>query len=478
MTIKIAPRAAGGTGWLAGVLAGLAAGCTTLVPPYQRPEVPLQAVSFKEAPSTPGWQAAHPADERPRGRWWQPFGDAQLDALLQQVEVSNQNVAAAVARHAAAQALLAGQRARLWPGVQAGGSATRSGGGGVASRGTVLRASVNASWEADLWGRLGAGVAQAQADAQASAADLAGAKLSAQAALASAYFNLREADAELGLLRDTVAGFERSLQITRNRYAAGQAARTDVLQAETQLANTRAAVAALATQRQQSEHAIAVLLGRAPADFTLAPTAWTTTVPEVPPLLPSELLQRRPDIASAERAVAAANAGIGIARAAYFPSLSLSASAGSSATRVSDLFSAPSTLWSLGLSLAQVLFDGGALNAALHSAEASRDVAVASYRQTVLSALQSVEDLLAARRGLAEQLALSQQASAAADQTEQQVLNRYRAGQVGYSDVVAAQASALAARRSVVQLQASLQTNAIALIQALGGGWVADPADG
>lgn len=471
-----AGRAARHAGWL--LVCALATGCTTLAPPYQRPTVPLQAVSFKEAPSTPGWQVAQPADERPRGPWWAPFGDAQLDALLQQVAVSNQNVAAALARQASAQALLAGERARLWPGVQATGSATRSGGDAASSRGTVLRAGVAASWEADVWGRLGAGVAQAQADAQASAADLAGAKLSAQAALASAYFSLREADAEIGLLRDTVAGFERSLQITRNRYAAGQVARTDVLQAETQVATTRAALAALATQRQQSEHAIGVLLGRAPADFALAPTPWTMTVPEVPPLLPSQLLQRRPDIASAERAVAAANAGIGIARAAYFPSLSLSASAASTASRVSELFNAPGTLWSLGLSVAQVLFDGGALQAALQGAEASRDVAVANYRQTVLGAMQSVEDLLAARRGLGEQLGFSQQASAAADQTEQQVLNRYRAGQVGYSDVVAAQASALSARRSVVQLQASLQINAIALIQALGGGWVAEPADG
>jgi NodT family efflux transporter outer membrane factor (OMF) lipoprotein len=456
----------------------LLAACTTLVPPYQRPEVTTQAVSFKEAPSTTGWNAAHPADEQPRGPWWQPFGDAPLNDLLPQVEVSNQNVAAAVARYAAAQAIVSGQQAQLWPSVQLTGSAVRSGGGGVAGaitgRGTQLRAEVGASWEPDLWGRLGAGVAQAQAGAQASAADLAGAKLSAQATLATAYFNLREADAELQLLRDTVTGFERSLQITDNRYAAGQAARTDVLQAETQLANTRADVAALATQRQQFEHAIAVLLGKAPADFTLAPAAWTTTVPEVPPTLPSELLQRRPDIASAERAVAAANANIGIARAAYYPSFSLSASAGGASTRIGDLLNASNSIWSLGLSVAQILFDGGALNAALKNAEASRDVTIAVYRQSVLSAFQSVEDLLVQRRGLSEQLALRQQASTAADLTEQQVLNRYRVGQVSYTDVVTAQTSALSARRSVVQLQAALQVNAIALIQALGGGWVAE----
>jgi len=194
----------------------------------------------------------------------------------------------------------------------------------------------------------------------------------------------------------------------------------------------------------------------------------------VPATLPSELLQRRPDIASAERAVAAANANIGVARAAYSPSIALGASAGTSGVRLTDLFNASNTLWSLGLSVAQVLFDGGALNAALKSAEAGRDVTIATYRQTALGAFQSVEDLLAQRRGLNEQLVLRQQASSAADLTEQQVLNRYRAGQVGYFDVVAAQTSALTARRSVVQLQGALQTNAVALIQALGGGWVAD----
>src|SRR5262245_28770635 len=372
----------------------LACGACSMVPTYERPVVAAQAVSFKEAPTAPGWQAARPADEHPRGPWWEPFGDATLNELMPQVEVSNQNVAAAVARYAAAQALVAGQQSQLYPTVQLTGSASRSGGGGAAGaitgRGTQLRAEVGASWEPDLWGRLGAGVTQAQATAQASAADLAGAKLSAQAALATAYFNLREADAELQLLRDTVSAFERSLQITNNRYAAGQAARTDVLQAETQLANTRAEVAALTTQRQQFEHAIAVLLGKAPADFVLMPAPWTTTVPEVPPTLPSELLQRRPDIASAERAVAAANANIGVARAAYYPSISLGATAGTSGVRFVDLFDAANTLWSLGLSVAQILFDGGALDAALKNAEASRDVTIATYRQTALSAFQSV----------------------------------------------------------------------------------------
>ncbi len=431
------------------------------------PDIQLPA-GFKEAA---GWVPAQPADATPRGPWWQRFGDPALDELAAQVEVTNQNVAAAVARYAAAQALVAGQRAQLLPGLKLNGGASRSGGGGDTASRSSLQLGVGASWEPDLWGKLRAGVAQAQATAEASAADRAGARLSAQALLATNYFQLREADAELALLKTTVAGFERSLQITQNRYAAGQIARTDVLQAETQLANARADLSQLDAQRRTLEHAIAVLLGRAPADFTLAPAPWVQNVPEVPLALPSELLQRRPDIASAERAVAAANARIGIARAAYFPSLSLSASAGGNATRLADLFDASHLVWSLGLSLAQTLFDGGALEAQLRNAEANRDVTVATYRQAVLSAFQSVEDLLASRRALGEQLALRRQASAAADLSEQQVLNRYRAGQVGFADVVAAQATALSARRSVVQLQASLQTNAVQLIQALGGGW-------
>lgn len=457
---------------LAGIVLAVAvlAGCAG---PRVAPSAPSLATPahWKEAPTADGWAPAQPADAAPKGPWWTGFGDTQLDALAARVAIDNQNVAAAVARYAAARALIDTQRAGLLPSVQLTGSATRSGGGGDTATGSSYRANIGASWEPDLWGRLSAGVAQAEATAQASAADLANATLSAQAALVTNYFSLRGADAEIALLRDTVAGYERSLQITNNRYSAGQVARTDVLQAETQLANARADLAGVVARRAQLEHAIAVLLGLAPADFNLPAAAWTMTVPAVPLTLPSELLQRRPDIAAAERNVAAANARIGIARAAYFPSLSLSASGGSSATRLADLFSASHTLWSLGLSVAQVLFDGGALNAALRNAEATRDAQVATYRQTVLGAFQSVEDLLATRRALNEQLALRQQASSAADRSEQQVINRYRAGQVSYTEVVSAQASALSARRSLVQLQADLQTNAVALVQALGGGW-------
>ncbi len=451
---------------VAAVLSACAVG-----PDYRRPDSPSPA-AFKEAPQADaGWFPAAPADTLDRGPWWQLFGDAELNALAGQVEVSNQNVAAAVAAYAQARALVREQRASLFPQITLDGSARRSGGGGATATASSLQLGLGASWAPDLWGKLGRGVESAQANAQASDAELAAARLSAQGELATNYFSLRDADTELALVRSTVEGLERSLTITQNRYDAGIAPRTDVLQAQTQLANTRADIATLSNQRAQLEHAIAVLVGKAPAEFTLPVAVWTMAVPAVPLFVPSELLQRRPDIAAAERAVAAANAQIGIQRSAYFPSLSLSGSIGNSGSRVADLFGASTSLWSLGLSVAQTLFDAGATAARVEGAEAARDVAVARYRQTVLSAFQAVEDQLSTSRALAEQAELRRAASAAADLTEQQLLNRYKAGQVSYTEVVTAQASALSARRTLSQLAASRQAAAIALIQALGGGW-------
>jgi len=447
-------------------------------PDYQRPTTATFG-AYKEAPAADaGWFPAAPADALDRGAWWQLFGDAELNALMPRVEVSNQNIAAAVAAYAQAQALVREQRASLFPSVGANASATRSGGGGSnTGTGNSLQAGVSASWAPDLWGALRRTVESAQAGAQASEADLAAARLSAQGLLASDYFGLRDADNELVLVRSSVEAYARALQITTNRYNAGIAPRTDVLQAQTTLANARADLASLTAQRAQLEHAIAVLVGQPPAEFSLAPATWSMTVPAVPLGVPSELLQRRPDIASSERAVAQANAQIGIQRTAYFPSLTLSASAGSSASRVADLFGASTNLWSLGLSVAQTIFDAGATRARVEQAEAGRDAAVAKYRQTVLAAFQAVEDQLSAARSLAEQAELRRAASEAADLTEQQLLNRYTAGQVSYTDVVTAQASALSARRTLSQLAANRQTSAIALIQALGGGWhMVEPA--
>lgn len=443
-------------------------GCATRTP-YSTPTAPTSA-AFKEAE---GWTPAAPADALDRGPWWSLFGDPTLSALEARVAVSNQNVAAAAAAYEQARALVREQRASLFPSVNLSAGADRSGGGQRAA-GNQLQVGIGGSWEPDVWGRLrGAGDA-AGASAQASAADLASATLSAQGELAVNYFALRQTDAQRALLDATITGYERTLQIAKNRYDAGVTARTDLLQAQTQLTSAQADRVALQRQRAQFEHAIAVLVGEAPANFSLPPAAWNSdpsAVVAVPPGLPSTLLQRRPDIAAAERRVAAANAQIGVARAAYFPSLSLSASYGFGASRVADLFSASNALWSFGLSAAQSLFDAGATRARVAGAQASHDAAVARYRQTVLSAFQDVEDQLAAARVLEQQYALRLQASQAADQAEAQVVNRYRAGQVSFSEVVAAQATALNARRALVQLTADRQTTAVALIQALGGGW-------
>ena len=289
--------------------------------------------------------------------------------------------------------------------------------------------------------------------------------------MATDYFSLREADFEADLLGKSIEGYERALQITQNRYDAGIAPKTDVLQAQTQLASTRSSLSAVRANRARYEHAIAVLTGKPPGDFSIAVATWNEVVPAVPLGVPSALLQRRPDIASAERLVASANAQIGVEQSAYFPSLTLSATLGNNSSRVGDLFKASNLLWSVGASVAQTVFDGGLISARVSAAEASRDAAVARYRQTVLAAFQGVEDQLTNARADEEQAALQKQASDAADQTEQQILNRYRAGQLGYTDVVTAQASALAARRALVQVAVSRQTAAIALIQALGGGW-------
>ena len=447
-------------------LAGCAVG-----PDYVRPSAPVPS-TYKEAQVAAGatWLPAAPADALSRGDWWRLFGDDELNRLLVDFGTANQTVAQSVAAYRQAQALVREARASLFPSLGVSASARRAG-SRSGSDANSFGASLDGDWQPDLWGRLGRGVESAAANAQASAADLAAARLSAQGELVVDYFSLREADAEASLLARTAEGYARSLQITQNRYAAGVVARTDVLQAETQLANARADISALRATRARYEHAIAVLVGKAPADFALAEAPWQQAVPAVPLGLPSELLQRRPDIAANERAVAAANAQIGIQRSAYFPSLTLSGSLGSGGSRVGDLFSASGLLWSFGVSAAQTLFDAGARNARVDAAEAGRDLAVARYRQTVLAAFQSVEDQLSTTRSLAEQATLRKLASDAADLTEQQILNRYRAGQVSYTEVVTAQASALSARRALVRNAVDRQVSATTLIQALGGGW-------
>lgn len=461
-------------------LAGCAVG-----PNYSRPAAPVSA-TYKEAT---GWTPAAPADALDRGDWWSVFGDPVLTDLASRVKVSNQNVAAAEAAYRQARALVSEQRAALFPTVSLSGGGSRSGSGGgagttvVNSDGTTTttggsggarstyRASLGASWEPDVWGRIRRQVEGAQASAQASEADLANATLSAQGELVTNYLGLREADAEIALDQATVDGYRRTVQITQNRYKVGTIAHSDLLQAQTQLANAEATLAGSRQQRAVYEHAVAVLVGKAPGDFTLAPAPWNPTAPAIPAGIPSTLLQRRPDIAAAERRMAAANAQIGVQRAAYFPSLTLSGSYGFAATSVGSLFDASNSLWSYGLAAAETLFDGGQRKAAVNQARAAYDQTVAQYRQTVLTALQDVEDQLTASAVLNQQLALRQQASTAADAAEQMVDNQYRVGQVSYVEVFTAQTSAYDARRALAQAQVQRQTTAVALIQALGGGW-------
>lgn len=465
----------------------LLGGCA-VGPAYERPSTP-EVSRYKAAD---GWVLAAPADALERGPWWQLFNDPVLDQLQARVEVSNQNVALAVAAYAQARALVREQRAGLFPVLNLNAGADRSGRGSGGASGSIVSSTgavsttraggrindnfqlgVGASWEPDVWGRLGRAADGASASAQASNADLASAKLAAQGELAINYLSLRQTDAQQALLDSTLAAYRRSLEIAQNRYNAGIAAKTDVLQAQTQLANTQADSAGLKRQRAQLEHAIAVLVGEAAGNFTLAVGEWKPVVPEVPLGIPSTLLQRRPDIAAAERRVASANEQIGIAQSAYYPNLSLNASYSFGASRVAELFNLSSSVWSLGVSAAQVLFNAGATAARVDGAQAAHEQAVARYRQTVLVAFQDVEDQLAAARVLQIQQELRQQASLAADQVEQQTLNRYLSGQVSYSEVIAVQATAQNARRALVQAVADRQTTAVALIQSLGGGWQA-----
>jgi NodT family efflux transporter outer membrane factor (OMF) lipoprotein len=469
------------------MLSGCAVG-----PDYQRPDVAVTNDRFKEAGGD--WLPAAPADALDRGAWWALFGDPQLDALAAQVVVSNQNVAAAQAAYAQARAAVREQRASLFPIVDLSLGATRSGtkssgGSTVVSTGgtsvsvgsasrvrTTYQSDIGASWEPDVWGRLRRGVESANASLQASAADLASATLSAQGELVTDYLSLRETDAEIALLAQTVEAYQRTLTITQNRYKAGVAPKSDVLSAQSQLYSAQADLEGLQQTRAQFEHAIAVLLGSAPADFSLAAADWNGTVPAVPVGLPSTLMQRRPDIAAAERQVAAANANIGVQQSAWFPSLTLQGSYGTTSSTLHDLFDTSAVVWSLGASAAETLLDFGTREALVAQARASYDQAVANYRQVTLTAFQGVEDNLSATRVLERQYELRRRASAVADENERVLMNRYRAGQIAFSDVVTAQASALNARRSLVQAALSRQTTAVALVQALGGGWHAGDA--
>ena len=437
--------------------------------------------TFKEATDAAGrtWSPAQPQDAADRGTWWTRYGDPELDALEARVDVSSQTIAQADAQFRQARALVKEGRRRYYPTVtvspaitQQHVSASRS--DQLASSATLTQFSfpVDASYEADVWGRIRQTVAMRRADAQASAADLEAVRLSVHAEVAADYLELRALDAEGELLRSSVEAFERAAQLTSNRYNAGVASRGDVAQAQTQLEATRAQAIDPGVQRAQLEHAIGVLVGELPSNFSLVYAPLTGQAPPVIPLaLPSGLLQRRPDVAAAERRVASANAQVGIAATAFFPSVLLSASGGFQSSRLSDWFSLPTRFWSLGPSLAQTIFDGGARAAAREEARAAYDGAVAAYRQSVLTAFGDVEDNLAELRILADEARTQEAAVAAARQSTEIALNQYRTGFVSYLQVVTAQSEELTDERTALDLRARRYMASVQLVKALGGGW-------
>lgn len=458
---------------LAVALCAALAGCM-VGPDYVRPSAPVPA-AYKEMA---GWKAAEPADAAPKGDWWTAYRDPDLDALMVQVNVSNQTIAGAEARVRQANAASAAAQAVLYPFVNLSTGATRSNAANV-NAGRSTNASYNlgvgASWEPDLWGGIRRDIEGAGASAQASAADLANARLAAQAALAQNYILLRLQDAQLQLLRDTVAAYETSLTFTRNQYNAGIVARGDVAQAEAQLRSTQAQVYDAELTRRQLEHSIAVLLGKPPAELTIAPRSTLVAVlPTIPVAVPSTLLERRPDIAAAERRAAAANAQIGVAQAAFYPTITLSANGGVQNSLIGSLLALPSRYWTLGASLAQSIFDAGLRSAQKDEAIASYDAAVAAYRQTVLTGFQDVEDNLAALSLLAQE-AVAQDAAVAATRLSATIaMNQYRAGTTSYLAVVVLQSSALTAERNALALQARRFTASVGLVKALGGGFSYD----
>jgi len=451
-------------------LALLVSSCT-VGPDYVRPDAPAPA-AWKELPPH---KLAEPADMLPRGAWWTLFGDPVLDDLEQQVTAANQTLRAAEANYRQARAAVGTARAGLYPTLDFSASGTRarargSSGGGSAA---AYTATADVQWEIDLWGRIRRLVESAQAAQAASAADVESTRLSLQAELAADYLQLRIADAARRVLQETLAAFERSLVLTQNRYAAGVAARVDVVQAETQLLNVRASLVDIEATRAQLEHAIAALTGRAPADVTIAVVDTVPTQPTIPASVPSALLERRPDIAAAERRVAAANAQVGAATAAIYPTISLGASGGFAGTSLANWFSLPNRFWSLGAALAAPLFDAGLRASQREQAVAAYDATVADYRQTVLDAFRDVEDNLALLRVLQEESRVQAEALRAARLSVELTTNQYKAGLVAFIDVVTVQAVAFNAERTALELTGRQLVAAVNLVKALGGGYAA-----
>jgi NodT family efflux transporter outer membrane factor (OMF) lipoprotein len=442
-------------------------GACMVGPNYTRPSVDLPGAYKEDA----GWRPAQPRDGEPRGSWWTIYGDRELDALIEQIETSNQNLRLAEAQYREARAIVREVRASFFPSVSGSVSVTRSRAPGSGIEATTHLLSVDAAWEPDLWGRIGRTVEASEASAQASAADLAAARLSAQAELASDYFQLRVLDVERQLLAGTAAAYQKSLELTQNRYAVGVAGKLDVALALAQLKSTQAQELDLGVQRAALEHAIAVLVGKAPAEFAIEPASMGVEMPALPVGVPAQLLERRPDVAAAERRVAAANAQIGVAESAFYPALTIPASAGFQSASLAGWLSAPNQFWAVGPALAQTLFDAGLRRALSDQAIAAYDANVAAYRQTVLAALQSVEDNLAALRILEQEARVQEEAVQAGRESLRLTTNQYKAGTVDYLGVVVVQAAQLSNERSAVTIYGQRLLASVSLIKALGGGW-------
>src|SRR5881296_2143244 len=464
-------RAAG----LAGLAALLLGGCM-VGPDYTKPSAPMTP-TYKE---TDGWKAAEPSDHLPRGQWWAVLGDPELHALEEQVAAANQNLKIAEARLREARALVRFNRAGLFPTISttlgprsirdSANQPFRPSSVSAGSSGDLLL-SLDMSYEIDLWGRVRRTVAAARHEAQATAADLETAQLSLQAELAMDYFELRAADAQQQLLDETVKAFEAALQLTTNRFQGGAAPKSDVAQAQTQLDTTRAQATDVMVQRAQLEHAIATLIGSPPAAFRLSPRPLDTRPPDIPVGLPSQLLERRPDIAAAERRGAEANEQIGIAKAAYYPTLMLNASVGFEGSSFGNVLNASSLLWAVGASITQTIFDGGRRRATSDAARASYDATVATYRQTTLSAFQQVEDNLAALRILEQEAQQQRRAVESAQLSLQLFTNRYRGGVDNYLQVITAQTVTLTNQRVEIDILRRRMDASVLLVKAVGGGW-------
>jgi NodT family efflux transporter outer membrane factor (OMF) lipoprotein len=453
----------------------LLSGCA-VGPRYSKPSTTVPP-TYKEEP--PNWKTAQPNDQVARGTWWEIFQDPQLNALEEQINVSNQNLKAAQAQFAQARALVRLNRADYYPTVTAGVSGTRE---HLSQNRPLVRSTTSlnvtdlvipfdVSYEADVFGRVRRTVEAARSNAQASAADLESLNLSLHAELASDYFDLRTLDAEEQLLSDTVGAFQKALDLTQNRYKGGVASAVDVAQAQTQLETTRAQMIDVRVQRSQDEHAIAVLIGKPAPSFSIAYLPWNTPPPAIPPGLPSDLLERRPDIAAVERRVSAANAQIGVARAAYFPAISLSGAGGFESGSITTWLSGPSGFASAGVSAVVTAFDVGRRRAINEEAKAAYEQSVANYRQTILTAFQEVEDSLAGLRILEDEAKTQQAAVAAAEHSLDLSNNRYKGGVVTYLEVITAQSIALSDERAAVVILRRRMEASVSLIKALGGGW-------